>query len=573
MEAFRAARDFLLANRENYAKATADFQWPNLDRFNWALDWFDPIAAGPRGDQTALWVADEDGSDEKFSFLQLANRSSQIANYLRELGLKRGERVLLMIENVPPLWETTLAAMKLGAVLIPTTTLLTPVELADRIARGGVRFVVSTAQHTAKFANLAPQCIRIIVNGEAPGWHRYEHGYTAPVRFKPEQETLGSEPLLLFFTSGTTTKPKLVMHNHVSYPVGHLSTMYWLGLRPGDIHFNLSSPGWAKHSWSCFFAPWNAEATVFVLNQRRFHARGLLDSLVHGRVTSFCAPPTVWRSLIKENLAAWNVHLREAISAGEPLNPEVIDRVRSAWGLTIRDGYGQTETTAMIGNSPGQALKIGSMGRPLPGYRLALLDLEGNEASEGEISVTLAPAPVGLTPGYNTDKGVVTQLEGPSYRTGDVAIRDGDGYFTFVGRADDVFKSSDYRISPFELESALVQHPDILECAVVPSPDAIRLCVPKAFVVLRAGIEPTRERALSIFQLARQVLAPYKRIRRIEFCDLPKTISGKIRRGELRRAEEARANTDARANTEYREEDFPDLRQAIDIAPAATPKY
>lgn len=567
-EAFRAARDFLLANRENYAKASADFQWPNPDRFNWALDWFDPIATGPRGDQTALWVADEDGSEEKFSFRQLADRSSQIANYLRKLGLKRGERILLMLENVSPLWEATLAAMKLGAVVIPTTTLLTPNELADRIVCARVRFVISTARHAAKFENLPAKCVRIIVNGEAPGWQRYEEAYTGPVAFEPGQETLATDPLLLFFTSGTTAKPKLVTHSHTSYPVGHLSTMYWLGLRPGDVHFNLSSPGWAKHSWSCFFAPWNAEASVFVLNQRRFHAQGLLDSLVRCEVTSFCAPPTVWRWLIKEELAKWKVHLREAISAGEPLNPEVVDRVRNAWGLTIRDGYGQTETTAMIGNSPGQHLKIGSMGRPLPGYRLALLDLEGNEVSEGEICVTVTPSPVGLTPGYDTDEGVAMQFQGPVYRTGDVAIRDGDGYFTFVGRADDVFKSSDYRISPFELESSLIQHPDILECAVVPSPDAIRHCVPKAFVALRAGIEPTRERALSIFQHARQVLAPYKRVRRIEFVDLPKTISGKIRRVDLRRAEEARANSGARATSEYWEEDFPELRAAIESAPA-----
>ncbi len=567
-EGFKAARDFLLANREDYLAAYAGFRWPSLrgstERFNWALDWFDPIVLGPLGDQTALWVAEEDASETKLSFRQLSARSSQIANYFRGLGLKRGERVLLMMGNVPPLWETLLAAMKLGAVVTPTTTLLTANELAERVVRGRVRFIVAAAEHTGKFEKVESDCVRIVVGnaaGDAAGWQRYEDGYSASAIFKPDGDTYSSDPLLLFFTSGTTAKPKLVMHSHVSYPVGHLSTMYWLGLRPGDIHFNLSSPGWAKHSWSCFFAPWNAEATVFVLNQRRFNAQGLLDALVRCGVTSFCAPPTVWRLLITENLDHWPVKLREAVSAGEPLNPEVIDRVRAAWGLTIRDGYGQTETTAMIGNSPGQPMKVGSMGKPLPGYQIVLLDPEGNEASEGEVSIKLDPRPTGLTPGYFTEEGTTVGVEASVYRTGDVAFRDADGYFTFVGRADDVFKSSDYRISPFELESAMIKHPDVVECAVVPSPDPVRLCVPKAFVALRAGVHPTREIALSIFQHARKVLAPFKRVRRIEFVDLPKTVSGKIRRVELRRAEEMKVNSDARRDTEYREEEFPELKQ------------
>jgi acetyl-CoA synthetase len=571
--AFQEARDFLVATREDYHAACAEFRWPSLQRFNWALEWFDEIASGPRADQTALWVVEEDGSETKLTFRQLSERSSRIANYFRGLGLKRGECLLLMMGNVPPLWETLLAAMKLGAVVTPTTTLLTADELADRGSRGGVRFIVAAAEHTGKFENVNPDCVRVVVGnaaGNVPGnapridtsrWHRYEDGYSSSSIFKPGGETNSSDPLLLFFTSGTTAKPKLVMHSHISYPVGHLSTMYWLGLRPGDIHFNLSSPGWAKHSWSCFFAPWNAEATVFVLNQRRFNAQGLLDALVRCGVNSFCAPPTVWRLLITENLDRWRVKLREVVSAGEPLNPEVIDRVRAAWGVTIRDGYGQTETTAMIGNSPGQPLKVGSMGKPLPGYRIVLLDPAGNEASEGEVSIKLDPRPVGLTPGYFTESGTTVGSDAHFYRTGDVAFRDADGYFTFVGRADDVFKSSDYRISPFELESALIKHPDVVECAVVPSPDPIRLCVPKAFVALRAGVDPTREIALSIFQHARKVLSPYKRVRRIEFVDLPKTVSGKIRRVELRRSEEKKANAAPRHSAEYREEEFPELKQ------------
>ena len=332
--------------------------------------------------------------------------------------------------------------------------------------------------------------------------------------------------------------------------------MYWLGLRPGDVHLNISSPGWAKHAWSCFFAPWNAGATVFIANQRRFNARGLLDTIVRCGVTTFCAPPTVWRMLIQEDLAAWPVKLHELISAGEPLNPEVIERVKAAWALTIRDGYGQTETTALVGNTPGQNLKAGSMGRPLPGYRVALLDPESNVAKEGEICLTLSPRPTGLMQGYQGDDGGVVAIDDTVYRTGDVASIDEDGYLTYVGRADDVFKSSDYRISPFELESVLIEHPAVAEAAVVPSPDPLRLAVPKAFLALGPGHTADRATALSIFRHCRVALAPFKRVRRLEFADLPKTISGKIRRVELRRAEAANRGIGKRAALEFWEDDF-----------------
>ena len=263
--------------------------------------------------------------------------------------------------------------------------------------------------------------------------------------------------------------------------------------------------------------------------------------------------------LITEDLAAWKTKLRELTSAGEPLNPEVIERVRAAWGLTIRDGYGQTETTALVGNPPDQPLKPGSMGRPMPGYRVVLRDPEGQEADEGELCLPLDPPPAGLMPGYQNDDGAIKPLEGSVYFTGDVVRRDADGYLTFVGRADDVFKASDYRISPFEVESALVEHPDVMECAVVPSPDPTRHAVVKAFVTLRAGTNPSPQVALSIFRHCRKVLAPYKRVRRLEFGDLPKTISGKIRRVELRTAEAERAAAGQRRESEFREEDFPEL--------------
>ena len=557
---FRAARDFLLVNRTNYDVAYKGFQWPKLERFNWALDWFDRIAAGERCDQRALWVVFEDGTEIKLSFRQLSNRSSQIANYYRELGISRGDPVLVMLGNVPPLWETVLALIKLGAVILPATPLLSGGDLTDRIERGRVRHIVCATDSVPRFEHLGKHCTRVVVGGPVPEWHAYEDGYGASAEFKPDGETLASDPMEVYFTSGTTAKPKLVMHSHVTYPVGHLSTMYWIGLEPGDIHCNISSPGWAKHAWSCFFAPWNAEATVFVPNQSRFNAKGLLESITAAGVTTFCAPPTVWRILVTQQLADYKTKLREAVSAGEPLNPEIIDHVQRVWGLTVRDGYGQTESSAVVGTSPRQRVKPGSLGRPFPGFELGLLDADHRETNEGELCVMLDPRPLGLMAGYQEDDGTISPLEGKVHRTGDVMSRDADGYFTFVGRADDVFKVSDYRISPFELESALIEHPEVVECAVVPSPDPIRSALPKAFIILQSDVKPSREIALSIFQHIRKVLAPFNRIRRIEFSDLPKTISGKIRRVELRQREAANVQSGRRPEFEFREEDFPELQ-------------
>jgi acetyl-CoA synthetase len=552
---FIAARDFLIRHRTDYATAYRDFVWPKLDRFNWALDYFDVMARG--NDAPALWLVDEDAGETKLSFAQLSERSNRVANAFRRLGVERGDRILLMLGNVVPLWESMLAAMKLGAVIVPATTLLTRNDLADRFARGKVRHLIAGSDAAAKFADLPGDYTRIAVGKAVSGWLSYEDCYAESGEFVPHGETRAGDPLLLYFTSGTTATPKLVLHSHQSYPVGHLSTIYWLGLRPGDVHLNISSPGWAKHAWSCFFSPWSAQATIFIVNQRRFNARGLLDVIVRCGVTTFCAPPTVWRMLIQEDLAAWPVKLKELIGAGEPLNPEVIERVKAAWHLTIRDGYGQTETTALVGNSPGQKVKPGSMGRPLPGYRVALLDAAGAPQKEGEICLLLRPRPTGLMQGYQGDSGVLSVGE-TVYRTGDVATADDDGYLTYVGRADDVFKSSDYRISPFELESMLIEHPAVAEAAVVPSPDPMRLAVPKAYLVLASGHAPDRATALSIFRHCRTALAPFKRVRRLEFADLPKTISGKIRRVELRRAEAANRQSGERSSLEFWEEDFSD---------------
>ena len=555
---FKAARDFLLAHRTDYGTAYRDFCWPALDRFNWALDWFDTeLARGDTGDRPALHIVGDGAAS--LTFAELSQRSNRIANGLWALGVGRGDRILLMLGNIVPLWETMLAAMKLGAVIIPATTLLTRTDLRDRFARGRVRHLVATAGDTGKFEGLDPTITRIAVGDAPAGWHRYDDLMSFPSELLADGETRASDPLLLYFTSGTTAQPKLVLHSHQSYPVGHLSTLYALGLLPGDVHLNISSPGWAKHAYSCFFAPWNAAATVFVANQPRFDARGMLDTIAANGVTTLCAPPTVWRMFVQEDLKVWRVSLREVCSAGEPLNSEVIEQVQAAWGLTVRDFYGQTETTSQVGNPPGMALKPGSMGLALPGYRIRTLDADDREAGEGEVCIELDPRPTGLMLGYQQEDASYAPLGAAVYRTGDVAMRDADGYLTFVGRADDVFKASDYRISPFELESALIEHAAVAEAAVVPAPDPTRTAVPKAYVSLAAGISPDRDTALSIFRHIRATIAPYKRVRRIEFCDLPKTISGKIRRVELRQAEAERAKAGERAPAEFREEEFPEL--------------
>jgi acetyl-CoA synthetase len=536
---FRAARDFLLAHRTDYDTAVARFEWPRLERFNWALDHFDDMARG--NPAPALWIVGDDGREQVMSFAALSERSNRVANWLESLGAHRGDRLLLMIGNEVALWELMLACIKTGVVMIPATSLLSRDDLADRLERGQVRFIVTGASSTAKFDGLGSGLVRIVVGGEAAGWTPYALTDRGAEVYTPKQATRPDEPLLLYFTSGTTSKPKLVLHSHSSYPVGHLSTMYWIGLQPGDLHWNISSPGWAKHAWSCFFAPWNAGACVFIFNYAKFEPSRVLQALVDKRVTSLCAPPTVWRMLIQEELAAWPVRLREALSAGEPLNPEVIEQVRAAWGLTIRDGFGQTETTAQVGNPPGQKLKFGSMGRPLPGYRVTLLDVDGHAADEGEVCLDLAHPPTGLMLGYAGDAEKTAEvMRDGHYHTGDVAQRDAEGYITYVGRADDVFKASDYRISPFELESVLIEHPAVAEAAVVPSPDPLKLAVPKAFVTLAAGHAADRATALDILRFCREKLAAYKRIRRLEFAELPKTISGKIRRVELRQREAAR---------------------------------
>ncbi|WP_309096099.1 AMP-binding protein [Streptomyces sp.] len=553
-ELFRSARDFLLEHREDYATAYGGFRWPRPEYFNWALDWFDEIADGNA--RTALHIVEEDGRETQLSFGEMSVRSAQFATWLRARGVRAEDRILVMLGNQAELWITALAAMKLRAVVIPATPLLGPADLRDRVERGRVRHVIARPEDAGKFAEVPGDYTRIAAGaaGAVPaGWLPLDDAYGASADFTPDGPTRSDDPLMLYFTSGTTARPKLVEHTHTSYPIGHLSTMYWIGLKPGDVHLNISSPGWAKHAWSNLFAPWNAEATVFLHNYTRFDAARLMAEMDRAGVTTFCAPPTVWRMLIQADLTQLRTPPREVVAAGEPLNPEVIEQVRRAWGVTIRDGFGQTETAVQVANSPGQPLKTGSMGRPSPGYRVELLDPVSGApgATEGEIALDLSDRPVGLMTGYHGDADRTAEaMAGGYYRTGDIASRDAEGYLTYIGRSDDVFKASDYKISPFELESALLEHEAVAEAAVVPAPDEVRLSVPKAYVVLADGWEPGPDTAKVLFEHSREALAPYKRIRRLEFADLPKTVSGKIRRIALREA------TAAGSDAEYREEDF-----------------
>jgi len=561
-DAYRAARDTMFGLRGDHDRAVAEFSWPDLGRqFNWAVDWFDVFGRG--NDRPGLIIVAEDGAVTERSFDELATTSDRLAAWLAGQGVAKGDPVILMLGNQVELWESMLAIMKLGAVIMPTTTAAGPADLSDRISRGGARHVICNAADVAKFDTVPGSYSRLSV-GPADGWSdiRLAADTQAPPAAHPG--TAPDDPLLLYFTSGTTSRPKLVQHTQVSYPVGHLSTLYWLGVQPGDVHCNISSPGWAKHAWSCFFAPWIAEATVFVLDYRRFDAGLLLDRLRQHGVTTFCAPPTVWRMLVNADLSGGPGSLREVLAAGEPLNPEVIDRVRKAWGLTIRDGYGQTETTAQIANTPAVTVKPGSMGKPLPGMPVVLVDpLTGDVVvapGEGEICLELAKHPLPLMTGYRDDQERHDEaMAGGFYHTGDVASIDEGGYITFIGRTDDVFKASDYKISPFELESVLIEHPAVAEAAVVPAPDPLRLAVPKAYVALAPGFEPSAELAESILRYAREHLAPYQRVRRVEFFELPKTISGKIRRVELRERE-SDAVGGAENTAEWRDDQFPGLR-------------
>ncbi|HWU42123.1 MAG TPA: AMP-binding protein, partial [Bdellovibrio sp.] len=399
------------------------------------------------------------------------------------------------------------------------------------------RMVVSSKNYAERFQIQSSEVISLLIDGDLSGWHNYAEAVKESAEFETTDRTKGTDTLFMYFVSSTTAKPKIIERSHMSGTIGHLSTMYWMGLRPGDVHLGVSSPGWSMHDWNNFIAPWNAEATILVDRLSRFNAKVLLDTMEHAKVTTFCAPPTVWRLLLQEDLTQLKIPLREAISTGEPLTDDLIKKIKDVWDVQIRDGYGQTETTMMIGVTPGQNVATETLGRVLPGYKIDLLDHEGRSVKEGEICVESAILP-----------------DHP-YHSGDVARVDADGNYTYLGRTDELFKSSDYRISPFELESVLLENPAVREVAVIPSPDPIRYAVPKAIITLAKNLEPTKEIAIDIMNFTRTRLSPFKRIRRVEFSELIIAADGKIQRDELIKKEIEKRKSNEKSPYEFWEED------------------
>ena len=571
IENFLKARDYI-ASRPLYDEAVKEFKWPELGKFNWAVQYFDAYLTEKASHPAVIWVDDEllDTGDKKvLTHHRLREDSNRLATSLLESGYKPGDSILVMTGNIPELFTVFLGLLKAGIRIVPATILLSHSDIEDRVKRAGVTMVMADKDGFDKIdflredlAKLGVKDFVYIGNEERGGWKLFQDLLGQGKPTFNQVLTNADDDALIYFTSGTTAKPKMVFHTHASYPVGHLTTMYWVGAQWGDKHYNISSPGWAKWAWSTFFTAFNSGATSMVYSFNRFTPSRALKFITEYGVNTLCAPPTVWRMFILEDLAKYNFeNLREAVSAGEPLNPKVINKVKEDIGITVREGYGQTETTLQIGYFPGIEVKPGSMGKPAPGYEIVIADIDGKPVKpgyDGQITIKIEPRkPLGLMKGYDSPEKNKEVFRLGLYWTGDVAYLGEDGYLYFVGRADDVFKSSDYRISPFEVESDLLKHPAIAEVAVVPSPHPIKWTVPKAFIKLKPGYKPTPELAKQIFTWAKQNMAPYKRPRIIEFVDeLPKTISGKIRRVELRALERTRRQKGEKGPHEYFEEDF-----------------
>jgi len=522
--------------------------------FNFAGDVIDRWAR-LRPHSPALWcVHASTRAEEKFTFRQLSLLSRRAANLLRACGVQRGDRVLLMLPRIPQWWIAMLGLIRLGAVPVPATLLLTARDVAYRLETARVAAVITNLEGVAKVG--AFDGIRLLAGVSSqgddtrevpPGWFDFDRGLAgASGRFQ-RVRTLSEAPGIVFFTSATTGDPKMVVHTQASYGLGHRVTgRYWLDLGPEDVHWNISDLGWGKAAWSSFYGPWQMGACVFALDAAgKFDPDLTLDTLTRFPITTWCAPATALRLIVRQDLSGRRfARLRHCVTAGEPLNPEVLNLWRAATGLTIHEGYGQTETVAMIGNvrSLGHPVKPGSMGKALPGFTLALLDEHLQEVppgEEGEIAVRVKPhRPLGLFREYwlNRDENA-RKFRGDWYLTGDRAVRDVEGYFWFVGRKDDVIKSSGYRIGPFEVESALLEHPAVLDVAVIGKPDVLRGQIVKACIVLREGVAALDDLKLELQAHCKRLIAAYKYPREIEFvAELPKTTSGKTRHVQLRQA-------------------------------------
>ncbi len=547
-------------NMANYDETRKTFHWQAPEEYNFAIDAVGRWAAEP--DKLAmLWIG-PDGREQRYTFTHFDEESSRVADALEHTlehtGVAKGDRVLVMLPRIPEWWAAMLGLMKLGAVAIPCTTLLTPKDIAYRAELAEAVAIVTDIDGAEKWRQVREQSPTIrfaMVVGEygvqSPdgcfGYH-LAVDVASPVWYG--RRTKASDPCLIYFTSGTVGYPKMVLHSHASCAAAHtqVTGRYWLDQHPGDLHWNLSDTGWAKAAWSSFFGPWGNGAALFVQDARgKFSACETLELLSTYPITTFCAPPTAYRLLVQEDLSQYTLPaLRHCVGAGEPLNPEVITAWRDGTGLTIYDGYGQTESVLLCGNFPPVPVRPGSMGKPAPGFELSVIDDEGRElppGKEGDIAVRVKPArPMGLFVEYwRNPEATRSALRGDWYVTGDRAYRDEDGYFWFVGRADDVIISAGYRIGPFEVESALVEHPAVLEAAVVASPDAVRGEIVKAYVILAPGYAASDQLVDDLQEHCKKVTAPYKYPREIEcVVELPKTISGKIRRVELRERERQR---------------------------------
>ena len=537
------ATERALHNMTDYEATVRDFRLDVPARFNFARDVIGRWAADP--DKLAMLWLGSDGSERHISFREFAERSDRFAAVLQRHGVKPGDRVMVQLPRVPAWWEVLLGCFKAGAVAVPGTVLLTPkdIQYRTRLAEG-VAYVCDpdNAAKVDQVRGDCPSLKTLIAVGEAgAGWLPYEREMAAAADPRAV-DTAASDPALIYFTSGTVGNPKMVLHTHASYPIGHIITgRFWLDLRPDDLHLNLSETGWAKAAWSSFFGPWNMGAALFVQDARgKFSAGETLDLLEHYPITSFCAPPTAYRMLVLEDLSKRKTKLRWCVGAGEPLNPEVIQAWERGTGHLIRDGYGQTETVLLCGNFPPLEVRPGSMGKPSPGMNVAVIDDDGNVLgpdNEGDIAVRFRPQrPVGLFQEYwRNEAATEGSRRGDWYVTVDRAYVDGEGYFWFVGRADDVIISAGYRIGPFEVESALVEHAAVAEAAVVAKGDPMRGTIVKAYVILAPGHQASDALALELQEHCKKATAPYKYPREIEFVtELPKTISGKIRRVELR---------------------------------------
>ena len=541
-------------NMQNYEETYRNFRIEVPEYFNFGFDVVDAWAKKDRNKIAMIWT-NQQGAEQIYTFRDISRRSNQIVNMLIKYKIGKGDKVLIMLPRVPEWWFMTIALIKIGAIYIPAPTMLTQKDIAYRIQAADVKMVITSEENAAKVDAIQAQCpsleVKMINDKDREGWISYltELEYPAPVsarivNLKGLHKTRSRDPMVIFFSSGTTGEPKMVMHTQ-DYPLGHIVTArFWHDLRSSDLHFTVSDTGWAKSAWGKLFGQWIEGAAIFVYDYRnRFNATELLPLIEKYGITTFCAPPTIYRMLIMADLNKYDFsELRHCVSAGEMINPEVIKAWKEATGLEVYEGYGQTETVLCVGTFPGMQPKYGSMGRPTPGWQVELHDEDGKPVGvgkEGSIAIKMEPRPIGMFLRYhNNNEANEGCFRNGYYYTGDRARMDEDGYFCFVGRDDDVIKASGYRIGPFEVENALVEHPSVGEAAVVGSPDIIRGFVVKAFIVLKPGFEPSDKLSREIQEYVKEVTAPYKYPRKIEFVtELPKTISGKIRRKELRELE------------------------------------